>query len=50
MKYEEIIKTLAKKENVSIEDIEKEMNLAISFSGMSCSPKDLITIITKFLT
>ncbi len=47
MRYEQILKELAQKENVSVEEIENEMELAISFSGLKCSPKDLITILTK---
>ncbi len=49
MDYRAIIKQLADKENVSSKEIEKEMEAAIKLSGISCSSKELIEIITLTL-
>ena len=42
MSYEDILKQIAIKENVSIEEVESEMKMAIKFAGLNCSVKDFI--------
>lgn len=42
MNYNEIIRQLAIKENVSVEEIEKEMEAAIKYAELDCSAKEFI--------
>ena len=49
MKYEEILNYISIKENVSKEEIEKEMQIAIKSAGLDCSPKDFIEIMTRLV-
>ncbi len=49
MKYEDIIKQIAKNENSTEEEIEKEMEKAISFTDLSCSAKEFIETVADIL-
>ena len=42
MSYDDIIKTLAIKENTTKEEIEKELSLAVKHTNLDCSASDLI--------
>ena len=42
MTYKEILKQVAIKENVSVREVEKEMQIAIKAAGFDCNPKDFI--------
>ena len=42
MKYNEILRQIAIKENVSVESVENEMQIAIKFAGLDCSVKEFI--------
>ena len=42
MRYEDILKKIAERENVSVDDVEKEMKLAIAYSGLNCSVDEFI--------
>ncbi len=42
MKYREILKAISKKENVSINEIEREMENALALAGIECSAKEFI--------
>ena len=50
MKYKQILKALAQKENVSKKQIEREMIAAIKSAGLNCSPKEFIEEISSSLT
>lgn len=43
MNYNKIISRMAKQENVTKEEIEREMKIAIALAGLDCSPKQFIT-------
>ncbi len=47
MKYQEILKTIAGKEQCSPKQIEKEMKKALQIAGISCSPKVFLQRITQ---
>ncbi len=49
MKYNKILKQLAAKENMSVKEIEKEMELAIVSAGLDCSVKEFIETAAKML-
>lgn len=49
MKYKEILKQIAVKENVSVREIENEMKTAIEFVGLECSAEALIKTIAVSL-
>ena len=42
MNYNQILKQIAVKENVSVKEVEKEMQAAIKAAGLDCSPKEFI--------
>ena len=46
MNYQEIIKQLAEKENVSVKEIEKEMQTAINYAGLDCSAEEFIKTVS----
>lgn len=48
MDYKAILKQLAKKENVSVSEIEKEMKYALSCAGINCSAEEFIKMISFF--
>ena len=49
MRYKEILKELAFRENVSEKEIEAEMNEAIRAAGLECSAKEFIEGVVDFL-
>ena len=49
MTYKKIIKKLAEKENVSVNQIEKEMNEAMKFTSLDCSAKEFISFTSNML-
>ena len=49
MNYREILKQLAAKENVSVQEIEKEMKKAITCAGLDCSAEEFIKTITSLI-
>lgn len=49
MNYNEILRQLAIKENVSVKEIEKEMKTAIKSAGLDCSVKEFIETTTAAL-
>ena len=49
MDYKAILKQLAKKENVPVSEIEKEMKYALSCAGINCSAEEFIKMISFFL-
>ncbi len=49
MKYKEILKQLAIKENVTEKEIEKEMQLAINLAGLNCSVEEFIKTSSKLI-
>ena len=42
MTFKEILKQIAAKENVSTEEIESEMEVALSFAGLDCSAEEFV--------
>lgn len=50
MKYREILKIISKKENVSTNEIEREMENALALAGIECSAKDFIEKIAQSLS
>ncbi len=48
MKYEKILKQLAEKENVTVKEIENEMQKAINSVGLEYTPKEFIKIVSFF--
>lgn len=49
MKYKQILKELALKENVSEKEIEREMKIAIEAAGLKCSVKEFIETTSNLL-
>ncbi len=49
MRYKEILKKLSIKENVSVKEIECEMQAAINNAGLDCSAKEFIETISFFI-
>ena len=47
MKYKKILKSLSKKEGVTVKQLEAEMKSALTAAGLSCSVKDFIINGTK---
>lgn len=50
MNYSQILKSIAEKENISVQDAEKEMQLALAYSGLDCSVKEFIKAASKLIT
>ena len=46
MNYQEILKMLAKKENVSVQEIEEEMQKAICCTGIDCTAEEFIKAVS----
>ena len=44
MNYEAVVKEIAKRESVTVAEIENEMKKAIEIAGLKCSPKEFIEI------
>ena len=44
MDYNSVVKEIAKRERVTVSEIEKEMEKAIELAGLKCSPKEFIEI------
>lgn len=42
MNYNKILREIAKKENVSVKEVEREMQKAIDLTGLNCSAKKFI--------
>lgn len=49
MKYEKILKQLAEKENVTVKEIENEMQMSLNDTGLDCTPKEFIEIVSFFV-
>lgn len=49
MTYKKMLKQLAVKENVSVNEIESEMQAAIDYAGLNCSVKEFIEITSKLI-
>lgn len=49
MTYKKILRQLALKENISVKEIESEMQAAIDYAGLDCSVKEFIEITTKMI-
>ena len=49
MNYQEILKYLAKKENIAEKEVEKEMQIAINKTGLNCSAEEFIKTITDVI-
>lgn len=49
MTYKKMLRQLALKENVSVKEIESEMQSAIKYAGLDCSIKEFIEITTKLI-
>ncbi len=49
MSYKKMLKQLAIKENVSVKEIENEMQAAINNAGLDCTVKDFIEITSFFI-
>lgn len=49
MNYKKILRQLALKENVSVKEIESEMQAAINYAGLDCSVKEFIETTSKLL-
>lgn len=47
MNYQKILKQLAKKENVSEQEIEKEMQNALYYAGLDCSAEEFIKSVSE---
>lgn len=47
MKYHKILKLIADKENVTVKEIEKEMEAALKAANINCSPQQFIKSITQ---
>lgn len=42
MKYKDILKEIAKKENISPKEVEREMQFALQQANLDCTPKEFI--------
>ncbi len=49
MTYENILREISLKENVSVEEIEREMQTAINAAGLDCTAKEFIEITSFFV-
>lgn len=49
MTYKKMLRQLALKENVSVKEIESEMQSAIDYAGLDCSIKEFIEIMSKLI-
>lgn len=49
MTYKKMLRQLALKENVSVKEIESEMQSAIDCAGLDCSIKEFIQITSKLI-
>ncbi|MBO5935425.1 MAG: hypothetical protein J6Q94_08045 [Clostridia bacterium] len=49
MKYQEILEQLAKKENVSVHEIEEEMQNAICCTGLDCTAEEFIKAVSEII-
>lgn len=47
MNYQKILKQLAKKENVSEQEIEREMQNALYYAGLDCSAEEFIKSVSE---
>ena len=47
MTYYEILKCIAEKENLSVQEIENEMQKALSSAELNCSAEEFINTVTK---
>lgn len=46
MNYKAILKYLAEKENVSVQEIENEMQYAVNFADLDCSAEEFIKTVS----
>ncbi|MBR5273248.1 MAG: hypothetical protein IKU25_07670 [Clostridia bacterium] len=42
MRYNKILRQIAESENVSVEEVEREMKIAIAAAGLDCSVEEFI--------
>ncbi len=49
MKYKDILKQIAKKENISVKEVEREMKLALQAANLDCSPQEFIKKTSKMV-
>ena len=49
MTYKKMLRQLALKENVSVKEIESEMQSSIDYAGLDCSIKEFIEITSKLI-
>ena len=49
MGYKKAIKVIAKRENTTTENIEREMEKAIKLAGFDCSVKDFVENIARMI-
>lgn len=49
MTYKKMLRQLALKENVSVKEIESEMQSAIYYAGLDCSIKEFIEMMSKLI-
>ena len=49
MIYADILKEIARRENISVVEVELQMKNAIEAAGYDCSVSDFIEIVTKML-
>ncbi|MBR3869453.1 MAG: hypothetical protein IKM66_09080 [Clostridia bacterium] len=49
MNYKAILKYLAEKENVSVHEIEEEMQKAICCTGLNCSAEEFIKAVSEII-
>jgi len=49
MNYDNILKQLAKKENISVEEAEKEIQKALNLAGLELSAKEFVETVAKLL-
>ena len=49
MNYKKILKTIAEKENLSVKEVESEMETALKLTGINCSVQEFLENTTEAL-
>ena len=49
MTYRKILKTIAKKNNTTVDNVEKEMMETLAMANIKCSPKDFIFTVSAII-
>ena len=44
MGYYDVLRKIAIKENISVEEVENEMKMAIALAGLDCSVKEFVEV------